>query len=47
MFSVLNTTEFVLKMTGSVLNMNGFVLKLTGFDFFVHHMGPAQPGLLV
>ena len=38
---------FVINMTGLVIKMTGFVLNMTGFDFFVNHMGPAQPGLLV
>ena len=44
---VLNMTEFVLNMTGLVLNMTDIVLNMTEFYFFVNHMGPANPGLLV
>ena len=39
--------KFVLNKTAIVLNMTRFVLNMTGFEFFVTHLGPAQPDILV
>ena len=43
----LNMTGFVLKKNGLVLKQSDIVINMTGFDFFLNHMGPAQPSLLV
>ena len=43
-FSLLRFLHRILK---AVSPLTEFVPNMTGFDFFVNHMGLAQPGLLV